>query len=162
MNTIAAIGVNNPLINYLDRPTVKVIIKDGTKFLILNNGLLPGGGIDDGETDLQAIERELAEELGVSVKHIKPIGCVIQYRDFIEKRYIINGYIAEISSFDKATNPQDSGEKEFTYQWLQKEDALMLIQDSIDTHKNVAVKDDSLQGKLFNLQTSLELLLLIN
>ena len=94
MNTLATIGQIDPSIQYTDRPTVKVVIKNDNKLLILNKGLLPGGGIDPGESDHDAITRELQEELGVTVKHIQEIGTVVQYRNLLDKKYLINGYTA--------------------------------------------------------------------
>ena len=64
MNILSRVGSQNNSIEYRDRPTVKVIISKGRDVLILNNGLLPGGGIEPDETDFQAIERELAEAAG--------------------------------------------------------------------------------------------------
>ena len=55
MNPLATIGQADTSIQYTDRPTVKVVIKNDNKVLVLNKGLLPGGGIDPGESDQDAI-----------------------------------------------------------------------------------------------------------
>ena len=60
-----------------------IIIKDGKVLVIkvsYKNGdkdhyLLPGGGVDDGETVKQAAARESLEEYGVIVKPAKYLGC---------------------------------------------------------------------------------------
>ena len=70
MKSIATIGKIDESIQYIDRPTVKVIIKRDDRVLLLNNGLLPGGGIDENESDDDAIVRELQEELGATVREI--------------------------------------------------------------------------------------------
>ena len=67
MKTLKIIGQIDPSISYENRPTVKIVIKHGDEVLILNRGLLPGGGINPGESDQDAINRELKEELGVAV-----------------------------------------------------------------------------------------------
>jgi len=159
MNIVKRIGTKNPAIAYIDRPTVKVLIQKGTAILILNDGLLPGGGVDDNENDAQAIEREVAEEIGATVANIRSIGEVIQYRDFLERRYVIRGYYCEIVAFNKEVMPQNEGERNFTYQWLSKQAALKLVEASIQRYTDVEIVDGSQQGKLFNLETTRAFLL---
>lgn len=159
MNTLATLGQPDPLIQYTDRPTVKVIIKKGATVLLLNQGLLPGGGIDDGESDLDAIARELQEELGVTVKNVQEVGTVVQYRNFLNKKYIINGYTATLDSIGGLTSPQDEGEAQFTEQWLTIEDALAFVAESIAEAKLKPMDNDAHQGKLYNLMTTRELLI---
>ena len=158
MSNLVRIGTQNNSIEYRDRPTVKVIISKGRDVLILNNGLLPGGGIEPDETDFQAIERELAEELGASVENISVIGEVVQYRDFLKRRYVVNGYSADLVAFDKEPNPQDEREAQLTVGWHTVDVALELVEASIRHYDNIAIVDDSQQGKLYNLQTTRELL----
>lgn len=159
MKRLASIGSTAESIHYIDRPTVKVVIRNDERILLLNNGLLPGGGVDKNETLEQATTRELEEELSVSVSNIKEIGLVEQFRPFLEKRYLVYGYTAELVEFSKSTNPQDEGEANFTIQWLTPEDALSLIASSInDIKASVADFDsDATQGTLYNLMTSYEL-----
>lgn len=155
MNILAEIGTKDLSIPYIDRPTVKVLIHDHEdKILVINEGLLPGGGVDTNEDRLQALERELREELGAKVSQIEEIGTVIQYRDFLKKRYIINGYTAHIEEFDGSTNPQDEGEKQFEFQWYTRGEALNLVVEAVQKFDGVPILDDSQQGKLFNLMTT--------
>ena len=161
MNIIAHIGQIDELITYTDRPTVKVIIKNGSTVLLLNDGLLPGGGIDENETDNDAITRELQEELGATVRDIQEIGSVVQYRNFLNKRYIINGYIATLEYGGGSTNPQDEGEAQFTQEWLPVADALELVSNSIVVARTKLMDADLNQGTLYNLITTYELLKLL-
>jgi 8-oxo-dGTP pyrophosphatase MutT (NUDIX family) len=158
MNTVATLGQSDSSIQYTDRPTVKVIIKNNDLLLVLNKGLLPGGGLDGNETDQDAINRELQEELGVTVKDIIEIDTVIQYRNFLRKRYIINGYVATLASTGAVTNPQDVGEAAFTENWLSITDALEFVSKSIAEASLEPMIDDAHQGKLYNLMTTYELL----
>jgi 8-oxo-dGTP diphosphatase len=158
MNTIANLGQSDPSIQYTDRPTVKVIVINNGLVLLLNKGLLPGGGIDGDETDQDAINRELQEELGVTVKDIVEIGTVIQYRNFLSKRYVINGYVATLASTGAVTNPQDEGEAAFSENWLSITDALEFVSKSIAEASLEPMIDDAHQGKLYNLMTTYELL----
>lgn len=158
MNILATIGQVDTSIQYTDRPTVKVVIKKGNKLLILNKGLLPGGGIDLDESDHDAITRELQEELGVTVKNIQEIGTIVQYRNLLDKKYLINGYTATLDTTGGITNPQDEGEAQFTIQWLAPEDAMAYVSESIEEAKLKPMDDDTSQGKLYNLITTYELL----
>lgn len=158
MDIIAHIGQIDESITYTDRPTVKVIIKRETNVLLLNNGLLPGGGVDKNETDSDAITRELQEELGATVRDVEEIGSVMQYRNFLNKRYIINGYVATLALSGGSTNPQDEGEAQFTQVWLPVSDALELVSNSITIARTKPMNDDTNQGTLYNLVTTYELL----
>ena len=158
MNILATIGQEGVAIRYTDRPTVKVVIKKDDKLLLLNKGLLPGGGVDLGESDQDAITRELREELGVTVKDIQEIGGVVQYRDLLEKKYIVKGYAAELETNGGLTNPQDEGETQFTPQWFRLDEAMTYVSESVKEAELKPMDDDANQGKLYNLITTLELL----
>lgn len=158
MEILSTIGRAEPSINYIDRPTVKVVVRDDDKILILNHGLLPGGGVDDSETDEQAIMRELQEELGVTVRSIKPIGIIIQYRNFLNKKYSIRGYEAALEASSGLTSPQDEGEAQFVEKWLTVGEALRLVLTSIEEAKQAPMDNDAVQGRLYNLMTTYTLL----
>lgn len=158
MNILATIGQVNASIQYTDRPTVKVIIKNDNKVLILNKGLLPGGGIAPGESDQDAITRELQEELGVTVKDVQEIGTIVQYRNLLDKKYLINGYAATLETTGGLTTPQDEGEAQFTSHWFTLEEATVYVSESIKEARLKPMDDDANQGKLYNLMTTFELL----
>ncbi len=126
--------------------------------MLLNEGLLPGGGVESGESENDAIVRELQEELGVSVKDIEAVGTVVQYRSFLGKKYVIHGYTALFDTEDGMTNPQDVGEARFVKKWLAVSDALTLVKRSIKAAESKAMDSDTNQGKVFNLMTTRELL----
>lgn len=139
---------------YVDRPTVKVVIWHDDKVLLLDDGLLPGGGVDEDESDTQAIARELAEELGAHVSGLSELGEVVQYRDFLRKRYVIRGYTAKLDDFHTLARPQDAGEAAFRLRWLSLHDARSVVDRSIENLEKLAVTDDRVQGKLYNLHTT--------
>lgn len=158
MNPLAYIGRKDKSLHYTDRPTVKVIVKSGDSILLLNDGLLPGGGIDEGESHHEAIARELIEEIGATVRSIETIGTVIQYRNLINKRYVIHGYSATLSSDNKKTNPQDAGEASFSKVWVSLEEGLKIVSRSINAASSKSMSSDTNQGRLYNLMTTEALL----
>ena len=154
MKPLAHIGIIDKTITYRDRPTVKVVVKKGDTVLILNKGLLPGGGIDEGESEREAIDRELMEELGITVRDVEKIGTVIQHRNFIGKRYVVHAYTATLHSEGGATDPQDEGEAHFNLEWLTVDEALAL---AVNSSREAALKpmiDDVNQGKYYNFMTT--------
>jgi len=158
MKTPVYIGQIDNSIPYTDRPTVKcIIMKDGL-VLILNNGLLPGGGVDMAESHDHALSREIQEELGMTIRNAKKLRTIIQYRNFLHKRYIIDGYVAELDSTNRPTDPQDEGEAQFTPLWLPIDEAIQLVEDLILVAKEKPMDNDTNQGRLYNLLTSYELL----
>lgn len=158
MQYLATIGSIDGSIAYTDRPTVKVIIQKNDSILLLNNGLLPGGGINDNESDIDAISRELQEELGATVRDIHEVGYIIQYRSILGKKYIVRGYSATLRTIDGPTSPQDIGESQFTVTWLPLNKALQTVLTSIENTKSLPMNIDTNQGKLLNLMTTYELL----
>jgi 8-oxo-dGTP pyrophosphatase MutT (NUDIX family) len=153
-NTIATIGEKNASITYTDRPTVKAVIRKDNKILLLNDGLLPGGGLDVGETNLIALERELREELGAKVRSIEYLGQIIQYRDFLAKRYCIDAYSCQLIDFSLSSAPQDVGESAFQLAWYDDSQALNKVSESIQLLERLLQNSDAVQGKLFNLKTT--------
>lgn len=160
MNNPVVIGVHNPSIEYKDRMTAKaLILNDENKVLIINDGLLPGGGVEENEDYLGALHRETMEELGVSIDNTKELGTVVQFRDFIKKKYIINAYTAHYLDNSGIASPQDEREASFVYNWYTISDAMRLVDSSISHMYEDAVElDGANQGRLFNLKTTREFL----
>ncbi len=156
MNNPVIIGVHNPSIEYKDRMTAKaLILNDKDEVLIINDGLLPGGGVEENEDYLGALHRETMEELGVSIGDTKELGVVVQYRDFINKKYIINAYTARYLNNSGIASPQDEREASFVYNWYAIPDAIQLLDNSISRmYIDVAELDGVNQGRLFNLETT--------
>jgi hypothetical protein len=99
MNILTTFNDNNfEPTDYFDRPTVKaIIVNDNDEVLLFSSGL-PGGGVEDGETNEQALERELMEEIGAKVSITRELGNVIAYRDELKLKYIFTGYECSLVS----------------------------------------------------------------
>lgn len=93
--------------SYEYRPTVKVVVINDKHEVLLYNNFLMGGGVEDGETIEQAVARECLEEAGAVVRIEKELGTVVQYRDFIKKKYEIFGFLAQLESLGKPITTQE-------------------------------------------------------
>lgn len=100
------VGSKEEKIKYRKRPGAYAIIvnKDDDKIGIVTDGedyFYLGGGIENGETKLEALKREMIEEAGYSIKNIREfeeVGSHIFAEDKGYLEIIASVYIAE---FDK-------------------------------------------------------------
>lgn len=100
------VGSKEDNVEYRKRPGAYAIIvnKDNDKIGIVTDGedyFYLGGGIENGETKLEALKREMIEEAGYSIKNIREfeeVGSHIFAEDKGYLEIIASVYIAE---FDK-------------------------------------------------------------
>ncbi len=146
------IGLKNKKldIKYNTREATRVVVfndKDEIALIYLAKEdfyKLPGGGIDDGENVIDALKREVLEELGITVDHIKEIGQIFSYRNQIQTVQTDFCFTAKFSK--QVQDPKYTDfEKQFDFQtqWVKIDEALKLFQ----THK---AKDYF--GKFFNVR----------
>lgn len=73
---------------FMERSASRAVLldKDGQVYLlnVSKHGYhkLPGGGIDEGEEIIQALERELMEEVGCKAEIVAELGTVVEYRNY--------------------------------------------------------------------------------
>ena len=119
------VGNKEENIEYRKRPGAYAIIinKDDDKIGIVATGgryFYLGGGIEKGETKLEALKRELLEESGYTIKNIKEFEEVGSYIFAEDKGYlevVASVYIAEFDK--KVTEPI---EKDHTVLWVKPEE----------------------------------------
>jgi ADP-ribose pyrophosphatase YjhB (NUDIX family) len=119
-----------------DRRTVKIVLQNerGEIALITNPihncHLLPGGGIEDGESVHQAADRECREEANRAIKQPVDIGIVEEFRARDGKHYITYGVaaLADASTNEDARtgNEKDLGLK---VNWYPLDDVLKIFAD---------------------------------
>jgi 8-oxo-dGTP diphosphatase len=115
---------------YIDRPGVYAVIENRDKQIaVLETSIgyfLPGGGIDAGETEVEALKRELIEELGYQISVIAKIGAAVEYLKASreEKYYHIRSTFYEVQLDSKIG---EGIEKDHRFVWLSQEEALRLL-----------------------------------
>lgn len=75
---------------YRDRPgAYGVLLRDGEVLLAMQNGalLLPGGGVDPGESPVRALHREVLEETGWRIGGLRRLEVFSRYCWLPEYRY---------------------------------------------------------------------------
>ncbi|MCA9278089.1 MAG: NUDIX domain-containing protein [Phycisphaeraceae bacterium] len=76
-------GIAHPDVTYIPRPgAYALVLRDDGMLAVVRNFLglfLPGGGIEQGETDEQALTREIAEECAYHADMLGYIGAATEY-----------------------------------------------------------------------------------
>lgn len=118
------VSEKNTNIEYKKRPGAYAIIlrKEDNKIGIVTDGdfFFLGGGIEKGESKLEALKRELIEEAGYSIKNIRKFEEVGDFLYAEDKGYlevIASVYLAE---FD--TKISEPIEKDHTVLWVNPEE----------------------------------------
>ena len=111
---------------YVDRPGAYAVIEDDAGLIaVIATGrgwFLPGGGMDAGETAVDALQREVLEETGYEVSLIAEIGAAVDYVFAADK----NTHFRLRSRFYHARlGPKvaDGAEPDHRLVWLARDDA---------------------------------------
>lgn len=101
-----------------------VILNDQMQMALLyveknNYHKLPGGGFEQGEDRYTALDREVAEEVGVVINTKDDFGIIIEYRDQIEQLQISYCCIAEVrNSLEGTCFTEQEKAMGFQLKWL--------------------------------------------
>ena len=119
---------------FTDRLTGKAIVFDSdNKLALVGNRvnslrLLPGGGIEAGESIEDGVVRECLEEIGCHVKLKEPVGVIEDYREREKKHKISHCYIAEVigEKGDPALTESEKANGLYVI-WVSLEEAIKIL-----------------------------------
>ena len=110
-----------------------IIYKDGKVLMIYakfyNDYTFPGGGVEDGEDEIVALERECSEEAGVLIKNIRPFFKTYEKRE-IDEETILNHeshyYVCDIEKYCETHLEDDEKDFGYTPVWITIDEAIDL------------------------------------
>ena len=120
---------------FSERKAARAVLIDTNNKIVLmkssknNFHKLPGGGIEDQESTIQALRRELIEETGCAIKDIKELGKIVEYRAREPKKQ--ESFVYVCSVFGNKQDPQfTEGELEegFSLVWLDLNNSIEAIE----------------------------------
>lgn len=116
--------------NYYHRKAARAVLMNEAQAIAIMHAAksgfykLPGGGIDNGEETLVALDREILEEVGAKIKVTGELGIVHEYRDFCQMAqtsYVYTGTVdGEIGSPQLTEKEINDG---FEVMWVESIDA---------------------------------------
>lgn len=101
----------------------------------------PGGGVKNEENLIDALKREMLEEVGASIKDIKPLMIVDDYYNLIHRHNINYFYIAKVEKY-YSVNLQKGGDELIAKTiWVDINKALDLYKSCVDLPITKIVKN---------------------
>ncbi len=128
----------NPQIRYASRG---IVINDDGLIAVFNKVLkneykLPGGGQEHLETPIDAFKREVLEETGCTIKDIKEIGIIEEYKSHTHFKQVSNVFVSKV---DKQISKLNLTKKEVdeggSLLWMTLEEALIKMKSCFDNIK---------------------------
>ena len=113
-----------------------VVVDEDGKIALLhvakeNYYKLPGGGIEEGEDKMKALERECQEEIGCAVEVMSEVGSIVEYRKIFSLKQTSYCYVAKLKGLKGETSfTDDEKENGFEQVWLSYDEAFKALTES--------------------------------
>ena len=104
----------------------------------------PGGGVDPHETLIEALRREIKEEVGAEIDNIQEIGRVVDYYNLIQRRNNNHFYLAHITSMGERHYTELEKSMNFSLVFVSIDEAIKLYENFRDLPVNNIVKQREL------------------
>ena len=121
-----------------------IVIRDGSILLVhtKNNDvwMIPGGGIEKGEDEMNCIVRELSEETGYVVK---PTKCVLEIDEYYEnEKYVSKYYLCDIVGQSTVQLTEQETKAGLESEWVSIKEAIGIF----SKHQQYAEEDEMKRG----------------
>lgn len=143
-----------------DRPTAKILLKDTDGMICLtaktnsNFYFLPGGGIEAGESETDAIKRECLEEAGCNISIDKKICDVTEYREEVGEKRIVSCFSGNVIG-EKSSPTLAVDDIGFDVVWHTLDKAIELLTKQL---KSITEETDNFYTRKFNTARDLRIL----
>jgi mutator protein MutT len=121
-------------------------------FGIRNHYELPGGGVEEGETIIEAFQREISEEVGVSVKDIVPLGIVKYEYNLLRRQEMGHFYLARVDEYHTRHLTKDEQNWIKDLKWIEINELINILETTSVENVGILIH----QRELFVLKLALK------
>ena len=132
--------------NYFKRGAARAVLQNADGTIAIMHAAtsefykLPGGGIDEDEEIIDALHREILEEVGAKITVTGELGIVHEYRDFCQMEQLSYAYMATVEG---ELGQPELTEKEiadgFEVVWVEIDKGIELIKTTL-SHDDIGLK----------------------